>query len=158
MPCNRDRAQFNCFPQSVYQYLALWAFCWAMNLGQWAKLYLLSNALQSYYGYVLSEKLPRYWMSQNFLWESYEKLTILCFDVKNELLIVGQELYLCFILCRQYFANFCKLSSGRVCWCRPRYTVMGCIGFPHVRPLLPTQLWRGLTTGSGGRWRLIHGE
>ena len=57
-------------------------------------------------------------MLQNFLWESYEKLTILCFDVKNKLLMVGQGIYLHFILCGQYFANFCKLSSGWVCWWR----------------------------------------
>jgi hypothetical protein len=38
-------------------------------------------------------------MSQNFLRESYEKLTILCFDVKNKLIMVGRELYLRFMLC-----------------------------------------------------------
>jgi hypothetical protein len=38
-------------------------------------------------------------MLQIFLRESYEKLRIHCFDVKNELIMVGRELYLRFMLC-----------------------------------------------------------
>ena len=65
---------------------------------------------------MLSKKLPMYWMLQKDLRESYEKLTILCFDVENELLMVGRELYLRFMLCWQYFANFRKLTSGLCSW------------------------------------------